>query len=89
MKNALSAFSKSTTLTLGCWIIVGLALRNMRWAPDMLLLLDLKRNETITSHLLAMARSDSKGELLNAAQMMACLGQTAIEGKSLQHQSHH
>jgi len=33
------------------------------------------------NRLLAMVRSGSKGEPLNVAQMMACLGQTAIEGK--------
>ena len=33
------------------------------------------------NRLLAMVRSGSKGEQLNVAQMMACLGQTAIEGK--------
>ena len=33
------------------------------------------------NRLLAMVRSGSKGEALNVAQMMACLGQTAIEGK--------
>ena len=33
------------------------------------------------TRLLAMVRSGSKGEPLNVAQMMACLGQTAIEGK--------
>jgi len=33
------------------------------------------------NRLLAMVRSGSKGEPLNVAQMMACLGQQAIEGK--------
>jgi DNA-directed RNA polymerase II subunit RPB1 len=33
------------------------------------------------NRLLSMVRSGSKGEPLNVAQMMACLGQTAIEGK--------
>jgi DNA-directed RNA polymerase II subunit RPB1 len=33
------------------------------------------------NRLVAMVRSGSKGEPLNIAQMMACLGQTAIEGK--------
>jgi DNA-directed RNA polymerase beta' subunit len=33
------------------------------------------------NRLLAMVRSGSKGDPLNVAQMMACLGQTAIEGK--------
>ena len=33
------------------------------------------------NRLLAMVRSGSKGEPLTVAQMMACLGQTAIEGK--------
>ena len=33
------------------------------------------------NRLLAMVRSGSKGEPLNVAQMMACLGQTAIEAK--------
>jgi DNA-directed RNA polymerase II subunit RPB1 len=33
------------------------------------------------NRLLAMVRSGSKGETVNVAQMMACLGQTAIEGK--------
>jgi DNA-directed RNA polymerase II subunit RPB1 len=33
------------------------------------------------NRLMAMVRSGSKGEPLNVAQMMACLGQTAIEGK--------
>jgi DNA-directed RNA polymerase II subunit RPB1 len=33
------------------------------------------------NRLLAMVRSGSKGEPLNVAQMMACLGQTAIENK--------
>ena len=33
------------------------------------------------NRLLAMVRSGSKGEPINVAQMMACLGQTAIEGK--------
>jgi DNA-directed RNA polymerase II subunit RPB1 len=36
---------------------------------------------SIENRLLAMVRSGSKGEALNVAQMMACLGQTAIEGK--------
>lgn len=35
------------------------------------------------NRLLAMVRSGSKGEPLNVAQMMACLGQTAIEGKRI------
>jgi DNA-directed RNA polymerase II subunit RPB1 len=35
------------------------------------------------NRLLAMVRSGSKGEALNVAQMMACLGQTAIEGKRI------
>jgi DNA-directed RNA polymerase II subunit RPB1 len=33
------------------------------------------------NRLVSMVRSGSKGEPLNIAQMMACLGQTAIEGK--------
>lgn len=36
---------------------------------------------SVENRLLAMVRSGSKGEPLNVAQMMACLGQTAIEGK--------
>jgi DNA-directed RNA polymerase beta' subunit len=36
---------------------------------------------SLENRLLAMVRSGSKGEPLNVAQMMACLGQTAIEGK--------
>ena len=36
---------------------------------------------SLENRLLAMVRSGSKGEKLNVAQMMACLGQTAIEGK--------
>jgi hypothetical protein len=53
MKNALSGFSKSTALTLEVLdvSIAGRALRNMRWAHDMLFVLDLNRNETITNHL--------------------------------------
>lgn len=35
------------------------------------------------NRLLAMVRSGSKGEPLNVAQMMACLGQTAIEAKRI------
>ena len=35
------------------------------------------------NRLLAMVRSGSKGETVNVAQMMACLGQTAIEGKRI------
>ena len=35
------------------------------------------------NRLVAMVRSGSKGEPLNIAQMMACLGQTAIEGKRI------
>lgn len=35
------------------------------------------------NRLLAMVRSGSKGESVNVAQMMACLGQTAIEAKRI------